>query len=218
MIRKIISIDAEKCDGCGRCSDACHEEAIVMVKGKAKLIREDYCDGLGDCLPACPAGAITIIEKDAPAFTLERDIPMVKKPSVTACDCIDVVKSRPGSKGEMTRWPIQLKLVPLKAPFLNGADILVAADCSAFVSKDFHERFVRDRVILIGCPKLDKEEYSQRLASIIGGNGVRSVTLVRMDIPCCSELARMVKEALMMCAHDVPLEIAVLNTDGATVQ
>jgi ferredoxin len=217
VIRQIINIDREKCDGCGLCVDACHEGAIALINGKAKLIREDHCDGLGDCLPECPVGAITLVTKDAPAFTVEQDvIPLMKKAS--ACDCIDVVKNRPGSKGEMERWPIQLKLVPLKAKFLYGTDLLVASDCTAFVSKDFHERFIKDRVVLIGCPKLDREEYSQRLASIIEGNNIRSVTLVRMDIPCCADMARMVREAIAMCFRKVPLEIFVMSTDGTVAE
>jgi len=217
MIRQIISIDKEKCDGCGLCADACHEGAIGIIKGKAKLHREDHCDGLGDCLPACPRDAISFVTKDTLPFSIVPDeIPLVKKKD-DACSCIDIVKKRPGSKGDMTRWPIQLKLVSVKAPFFDGADILIASDCTAFVSKDFHERFVRDRVILIGCPKLDREEYSQRIAEIIDKNDVRSVTLVRMDIPCCSEMARMVREATKTSMKNLPLNIAVLSTDGAVV-
>jgi len=216
MIRQIIRIDREKCDGCGQCADACHEGAIAMVNGKAKLIREDYCDGLGDCLPECPHGAITFITKDTQPFNpVPDEIPMLRKENV--CDCIDVVQNRPNSKGEMTRWPIQLKLVSMKAPFFDGADILIASDCTAFVSKDFHEKFVKDRVMLIGCPKLDKEDYSQRICEIATKNDIRSITLVRMDIPCCSEMARMVKEALMLCPKDLPFNIHVLSTDGSVV-
>ncbi|MCL2785787.1 MAG: 4Fe-4S binding protein [Methanomassiliicoccaceae archaeon] len=215
-MRQIISIDKEKCDGCGLCEDACHEGAIAVINGKARLVREEHCDGLGDCLPECPKGAISFIMKDTLPFDPTASaIPMVK--AANACDCIDVVKNRPGSKGEMTRWPIQLKLVSMKAPFFNGADILIAADCTAFVSKDFHERFIKDRVVLIGCPKLDKEEYGQRIAEILK-NDVRSVNLVRMDIPCCNELARMVKEAMILCQKDMALNISVMSTDGTVAE
>jgi len=215
MIRQIMSIDREKCDGCGLCADACHEGAIAIINGKAKLVREDHCDGLGSCLPECPRGAITIIMKETLPFNPALDPFPIIKP--VACDCIDTVKSRPGSAGEMTKWPIQLKLVPMKAPFFDGADLLIAADCTAFTSKDFHESFVKDRVVLVGCPKLDKEEYGQRIAAILMKNDVRSVSLVRMDVPCCSEMARMVKEALMTCPKDLRFDISVLSTDGTVV-
>ena len=217
MMRQIINIDREKCDGCGLCVDACHEGAIALIKGKAKLVREDHCDGLGDCLPACPAGAITFVTRDALPYNEEAgagdDIPLM----VQKCDCVEKVKNAPGSKGEMTRWPIQLKLVALDAAFLKNADVLVAADCSAFVHSDFHKQFIKDRVILIGCPKLDKEDYGQRLAVIAEKNDIRSMTLVRMDIPCCTALARMAKEALASIRKNVPLNIVVLSTDGKVV-
>jgi len=216
-MRDIISIDREKCNGCGLCVDACHEGAIAMINGKAKLIREDYCDGLGDCLPECPAGALTIIKKDALPFTVEPGIPLIRMKK-DDCGCADEVRNRPGSKGEMTRWPIQMRLVPLKAPFFDGADILVASDCTAYVSKSFHQDFIKDRVILIGCPKLDREEYGQRLARIIDGNDVRSITLVRMNISCCGEMARMVREAMLTCTKNIPLTISVLDTDGNVVE
>lgn len=217
MIRRIISIDREKCNGCGLCADACSEGAIVMINGKAKLVREDHCDGLGECLPECPEGAITLIEKDTLPFSSAPDeIIVVKKKSV--CDCIGIVKKGSGTGGGTAKWPIQLKLVPAKAPFFAGADILVAGDCTAFVSKDFHDRFAKDRVLLIGCPKLDREEYGQRLAQIFDGNDIRSVTLVRMDIACCGEMARMVREAMAMSMKNIPLSIHMLSADGNIIE
>jgi ferredoxin len=211
MIRQIINIDAKKCDGCGLCVDACHEGAIALIDGKAKLVREDHCDGLGDCLPACPAGAISFVTRETLPFNENvKDIPLM----VQKCDCVDIVKK---TRGDRARWPIQMKLVSLDASFLKNADLLIAADCTAFVHSDFHKNFIKDRVVLIGCPKLDREEYGQRLAAIIGNNNVRSVTLVRMDIPCCTALARMVKEALATIKRTVPLTVTVLTTDGKIV-
>ncbi|MDR0791157.1 MAG: 4Fe-4S binding protein [Methanomassiliicoccaceae archaeon] len=217
MIRQIISIDREKCDGCGLCVEACHEGAIALIKGKARLIREDHCDGLGDCLPVCPAGAISIITKDVLPFCVTADDIPLMPPRSSECECIEVVRKKPGSKGDMERWPIQLKLVNLRSSFFNGADLLVASDCTAFVVKDFHERFVKDKVLLIGCPKLDREEYGQRLSQIIDGNDVRSVTLLRIDIPCCAAMSRMVREGISLSTKDIPMETIVLSTNGDVV-
>ena len=210
MIRQIVMIDKQKCDGCGLCADACHEGAIAMIKGKAKLIREDHCDGLGSCLPECPRGAISLTTKDALPFdpAAADMIPMINPAAIRKDALI----------GSNAQWPIQLRLVPLKAPFFNGADLLIAADCTAFVSKDFHNRFAEGKVILIGCPKLDREDYGQRISEILNRNDVNSVTLLRMDIPCCSDMARMVKEALMLCKKDHDLSIHILSTDGSVVQ
>ena len=217
MMRQIIRIDREKCDGCGLCADACHEGAIAMVNGKAKLVREDHCDGLGDCLPSCPSGAISFVTKDTLPFTIEDDpIQIMKKPTTHECECISKVKS--GPEGEMTRWPIQLKLVPLDSRFLKDADILIASDCTAFVAADFQKKYKKDRVLLIGCPKLDKEDYGQRIAEIVSKNNIRSVSLVRIDIPCCSAMGRMVREGIMLSGKDVPLEVTVLTTDGTEVK
>jgi hypothetical protein len=165
----------------------------------------------------CPAGAISLITKDVLPFCVTADdIPLMPSAS-SKCECIEVVRKKPGSKGDMERWPIQLKLVSIRSSFFNGADLLIASDCTAFVAKDFHERFVKDRVILIGCPKLDREEYGQRLAQIIDSNDVRSITLLRMDIPCCSTMSRMVREGVSMSMKDLPMETIVLSTDGKVV-
>jgi ferredoxin len=217
MIRQIINIDRAKCDGCGLCVDACHEGAIALINGKAKLVREDHCDGLGDCLPACPAGAISFETREALPFnedSAEDDVPLVA-PKAQKCDCIDIVNV---TKKTTARWPIQLKLVSLEAPFLKNADILVAADCTAFVNAEFHKDVIKDKVVLIGCPKLDREDYGQRLSVILEKNNVRSVTLARMDIPCCTALARMVKEAIASVTKKIPLDIVVLSTDGKYVK
>ena len=211
MLRQIIKIDQKKCDGCGLCVNACHEGAIALVNGKAKLVRENHCDGLGDCLPACPAGAISFVTKDALPFTGPADdLPvMVKK-----CDCVEKVKNAPGSKGDMTRWPIQLKLVDLKAPFFANADILIASDCAAYVCADFHKKYIKDRVILIGCPKLDREEYGFRLSEIINNNDIKTITVVRLDIPCCSAMARMAREGMALSKKTLPMKVITLRTDG----
>ena len=171
MIRKIIEINEEKCDGCGACADACHEGAIGMVNGKAKLLHEDYCDGLGDCLPACPAGAISFVEREALA------------PAVPAAD-------RP-----LAQWPVQIKLAPVNAPYFHGADLLIAADCTAYAYGNFHNKFMKNRVTLIGCPKLDNIDYTEKLTAILQENDIKSVTVARMEVPCCGGLERAVKAA-----------------------
>lgn len=214
MIRQIISIDREKCNGCGSCADACNEGAIAMINGKAKLVREDHCDGLGNCLPVCPVGAITFVTREALPFNddiIEDDIPMMAPKAQT--------RDSTGAMGKSgARWPIQMKLLPLEAPFLKDADILVAADCTAFVRSDFHNEVIKNKVVLIGCPKLDREDYGQRLSVIFEKNNVRSVTLARIDLPCCTALARMVKEAIASVPRKIPLETVVLSTDGNYVK
>ncbi|MGN1166298.1 MAG: ATP-binding protein, partial [Lachnospiraceae bacterium] len=167
MIRRIIQIDEEKCNGCGACATACHEGAIGMVDGKAKLLRDDYCDGLGDCLPTCPTGAITFVEREAAAYDEE------------------AVKAAQTSKGKLTHWPVQIKLASVNAPYFDGADLLIAADCTAYAYGNFHNRFMKNKITLIGCPKLDNIDYSEKLAEIIRQNDIRSVTVVRMEVPCC---------------------------------
>jgi ferredoxin len=186
-----------------------------MVNGKAKLVREDRCDGSGACLPECPEGAMALIEKDVPPFNSTPDeIIIVNK---TVCDCIGIVKNQPKAvdgKG----WPMQLKMTATKAPSFDGADLLIAADCTAFACKDFHERFAKNRALLIGCPKLDHEEYGQRISKILDGNDVRSITLVRMNVQCCGEFARMVREAVAMSVKSIPLSVHVLSTDGIVLE
>jgi MinD superfamily P-loop ATPase len=203
MIRRTIAIDKEKCDGCGRCADACHEGAIAMVGGKAEVVREEHCDGLGDCLPVCRAGAISFVIREAAPFAGETP----ENGNIT------VVNRSLGS----ARWPIQIKLVPLKAERYNGADILLAADCTAFVSQDFHKRFVKDRIVLIGCTKFDAGDYTERLTQILMNNDVRSILTVRMEVPCCGAMDRIVKGALAKSQRKIPYKVVVLATDGTVL-
>ncbi|SBW07350.1 4Fe-4S binding domain protein [uncultured Eubacteriales bacterium] len=229
MLRKIIKIDTDACNGCGLCAAACHEGAIGMVNGKAKLMREDYCDGLGDCLPACPAGAITFEEREAPAY--DHAAVMASKAAKEAktnppqpCGCPGsmsrAIHTNPAAAptGEMPsqlrQWPVQLKLVSVNAPYLNGADILVAADCTAFAYGAFHRDFIRDHVVLVGCPKLDEGDYSEKLAAILAQNDVKSVTVVRMEVPCCGGLQRAAETAVAASGKDIPLRTVVVGIEG----
>ena len=206
MIRRIITIDEEKCDGCGLCAKACHEGAIGMVEGKAKLLREDYCDGLGDCLPACPTGAITFEEREAPAYN-EAAVLAAKKNNAAP-------EVRENTTGQLRNFPIQITLVPSFAPWLEDADLLIAADCSAYAYADFHRDFIRGKVTLIGCPKLDSVDYSEKLAQILQNNRVRSITVVRMQVPCCGGLPFAVRTALEASGSNIPLEIITVSPDG----
>ena len=196
MIRRIITIDEEKCNGCGLCADACHEGAIGIVDGKAKLLRENYCDGFGDCLPACPAGAISFEEREAPAY-----------------DENAVLKSKP-SVGRLSQWPVQIKLVPVTAPFFKDADLLIAATCSAFAYGAFHEHFIKGRVTLVGCPKLDGVDYADKLSAILASNDIKSIRLARMQVPCCGGLESAVKRAVAASGKDIPVSVSIISSDG----
>ena len=225
MIRRIIQIDEDKCNGCGICADTCHEGAIGMVNGKARLLRDDYCDGLGDCLPACPTGAISFVEREAAAYD-EDAVKAAKKKSIPCgCpgtagkqihrmhECCSVSESGAVSS-RLSQWPVQIKLVPVNAPYLEGADLLIAADCTAYAYGDFHNRFIRDRITLIGCPKLDSADYAEKLAAIIRENDIKSVTVVRMEVPCCGGLENAVKAALQSGGKSIPLHVVTVSTDG----
>ena len=233
MIRKIIHIDEEKCNGCGRCVHACHEGAIDLVNGKAKLMREHYCDGLGDCLPSCPTGAITFEEREAPAY----DEAAVKAAQAAraASGAAAHTGGCPGSRirqmaaktpaaagepvpGQLTNWPVQIKLAPVNGPAFAGCDLLIAADCTAYTYGDFHRRFLTGRTLLIGCPKLDMADYSEKLTAILRENDIRSVTLLRMEVPCCGGLEHAVKTALAACGRDIPLTVQVVNIDGTLAE
>ncbi len=232
MIRKIIKIDEEKCNGCGACAAACHEGAIEMINGKAKLTREDYCDGLGDCLPACPANAITFEEREAPAYD-EAAVLAAKEKKASAplpcgcpgtqsrainregCDC--GTASAPVSS-QLSQWPVQIKLVPVNAPYFDKANLLVAADCTAYAYGNFHNEFIRNRITLIGCPKLDEGDYTEKLTAIIRNNDIRSVTVIRMEVPCCGGIENAVKRALMASGKFIPWRVVTVTTDGRLVE
>lgn len=196
MIRKIIKIDKEKCNGCGACAAACHEGAIEIIDGKAVLTREDYCDGLGDCLPECPAGAITFEEREAPAYN-EAAVLAAKQ-----------------EKKALAQWPCQIKLAPFNAPYFQGAKLLLAADCTAFAYAGIHEKYMKGCITLIGCPKLDAVDYSEKLGTIIKNNDIKSITLLRMEVPCCGGLATAAKKALANSGKSIPLQTAIVSIDG----
>ena len=204
MIRKIIHINEEKCDGCGLCANACHEGAIAMIDGKARLIRDDYCDGLGDCLPACPQNAITFIEREAAPYD-EKAV----KAHLAAKE-----KNTRQISSALSNWPVQIRLVSPQASCFQNADLLIAADCAAFAYGAFHRDFICGKVTLVGCPKLDPVHYEEKLTEIFTINTIRSVTLARMEVPCCGGLEYSIRKALSACGKDIPLQISVISLDG----
>lgn len=228
MLRKIIKIDEEKCNGCGLCAKACHEGAIEMTNGKAKLAREDYCDGLGDCLPACPTGAITFEERESPAYD-EEAVKKAKAQKASAplpCGCpgtnskairrdaCEINAPHAPLTSQLSQWPVQIKLVPINAPYFDGANLLVAADCTAYAYGNFHNEFIRKHTTLIGCPKLDEGDYTEKLTAIIKNNNIKSVTVVRMEVPCCGGIENAVKNALMASGKFIPWRVVTISTDG----
>ena len=236
MKRRIIEIDENKCNGCGACAAACHESAIAMVDGKARLMRDDYCDGLGDCLPTCPTGAITFVEREAAAYdeqaVMENKQRKMRNEGMTLpCGC-------PGSQSRnsqreaapaaeapraeqashLSQWPVQIKLVPVNAPYFDGARLLIAADCTAYAYAAFHERFIKGHITLVGCPKLDSVDYSEKLTEIIRENDIKSVTVVRMEVPCCGGLELAAKKALQPSGKFIPWQVVTVTVDGRLVE
>lgn len=226
MIRRIIEINREKCNGCGACAAACHEGAIAMVDGKAQLMRDDYCDGLGDCLPACPTGAITFVEREAAAYDEAAVLAAkAKKEEKLPCGCpgsaaraihreespCDV---RTPQQSQLRQWPVQIKLVPVNAPYFDGANLLIAADCTAYAYANFHQDFIRGKVTLVGCPKLDDVDYSEKLTEILRQNNIKSVTVVRMEVPCCGGLEYAVRTALQNCGKLLPWQVKTISIKG----
>ena len=233
MIRRIIKIDEEACTGCGLCATACHEGAIGMVDGKAKLLREDYCDGLGDCLPACPVGAISFEEREAPAYDEEAVRRAQAEKAANAaplpCGCPGSQSkalhraessAAPAQKAEsqLRQWPVQIKLAPVNAPYFDGAKLLIAADCTAYAYGNFHQDFIRGHITLIGCPKLDEGDYTEKLTAIIANNNIRSVTVVRMEVPCCGGIENAVKRALQASGKFIPWQVITISTDGKILE
>lgn len=205
MKRRIIKIDETLCNGCGLCATACHEGAIGMVNGKAKLLREDYCDGLGDCLPACPMKAITFEMREAPAYN-EAAVQKIKK-----------IKAAADAPNCLQNFPVQIKLAPISAPYYTDADLLIAADCTAFAYGNFHRDFINGRITLVGCPKLDGVNYAEKLTAILQNNSIRSVTLTRMTVPCCGGLSYAAETAIAQCGKEIPLQIVTITPDGQII-
>lgn len=259
MLRTIINIDKEKCNGCGLCVNACHEGAIAMVDGKAELIRDDYCDGLGNCLPVCPTGAITFEEREAAAYdeaaveenmkknqaqdsteahsngNHHHDLPCgcpgsqarALKRETAACATSAVTGTQDSAaapsagtvlESQLQQWPVQIKLVPVNAPYFDGANLLIAADCAAYAYADFHNKFIKNRITLIGCPKLDEGDYSEKLTAILSNNNIKSVTVVRMEVPCCGGIQNAVVTALKNSGKMIPWQVVTISTTGEILE
>ena len=227
MLRKIIKIDEDKCNGCGACAAACHEGAIEMVNGKARLTREDYCDGLGDCLPACPVDAISFEEREAPAYDeaavmrakLEKEslpcgCPGTQSKAISRPQSAPQPEFAPANPSRLMQWPVQIKLVPVNAPYFDGANLLIAADCTAYAYGNFHNEFIRSRITLIGCPKLDEGDYAEKLTAIIANNDIKSVTIVRIEVPCCGGIENAAKRAIQASGKFLPWQVVTITTDG----
>ncbi len=233
--RRIIEIDQNKCNGCGACAAACHEGAIAMVDGRAQLMRDDYCDGLGDCLPACPTGAISFVEREAAAYdekavfankqkkmqqgmNLSGGCPGMRMKTIRHEEPSAAESAPAAAQSRLSQWPVQIKLIPVNAPFFSGAKLLIAADCTAYAYAAFHERFIRGHITLVGCPKLDSVDYSEKLTEIIRNNDIRSVAVVRMEVPCCGGLEHAAKTALQQSGKFIPWQVVTISTDGRILE
>ena len=230
MIRKIVQIEEDRCTGCGLCAHACHESAIAIVDGKAKLIRDDYCDGFGDCLPVCPADAISFVEREALPYDEEAGKENQRKAKAAAgqentgagkagenswaIDRADAQENSAAVPSRLRQWPVQIKLVPVNAPYFDGASLLIAADCTAYAYANFHQDFIRGKVTLVGCPKLDDVDYSEKLTEILRQNNIKSVTVVRMEVPCCGGLEYAVRTALQNCGKLLPWQVKTISIKG----
>lgn len=231
MIRKIITINEDKCIGCGLCASACHEGAIAVVNGKAKLLRDDYCDGLGNCLPVCPTKAITFEEREADLYNKEVAPKRLKEGNNLACGCpgthskkierktedIQVVKTSEITS-HLNQWPVQIKLVPINAPYFDNSNLLIAADCSAYAYANFHSEFMKNKITIIGCPKLDEGDYSVKLTGIIRENNIKSMTIIRMEVPCCGGLENAAIVALKNSGKMIPWQVITISTDGKIIE
>ena len=233
MVRQIIHIDEEKCNGCGLCATACHEGAIEIIDGKAKLVREHFCDGLGDCLPGCPTGAISFEQREAPEYdeaavlkAKEEKAKAVAAPAHSGCPGMAMRQMTPKESmsmasikmpSQLTNWPVQIKLAPVAAPYFDGAKLLIAADCTAYAYASFHQDFVKGKVTLIGCPKLDAIDYSEKLTEIIKQNDIKEVTIVRMEVPCCGGLEMAAKKAIQDSGKFLPWQVVTIGIDGDIV-
>ena len=239
MIRRIITIDTEKCTGCALCVNACHEGAIGLRDGKAVLLREDYCDGLGDCLPACPADAIHFEEREAAAYdheAVQKHLAARKHAAAGGCpgsaaaffghehiekplaDTVSSTSAPAVPESQLSQWPVQIKLVAPNAPYFNGCDLLIAADCTAYAYGNFHQAFIKDHITLVGCPKLDAVDYSEKLTQIFTYNDIKRITLTRMTVPCCGGMAMAVQKAIQASGKNIPLKIVIISPDGQIVQ
>ncbi len=236
MIRKIIKINEDECDGCGLCATACHEGAIGIINGKAKLLRDDYCDGLGNCLPVCPTGAITFEEREALPFDeeavekkMKRFVRKEKENDSLACGCpsahskviehkeekqVEVENVEVNLRSRLNQWPVQIKLVPVNAPYFKDANLLIAADCTAYAYANFHNKFMKNKITLIGCPKLDEGDYADKLTEILNRNNIKSLTVVRMEVPCCGGIVNAVIKALKNSGKMIPWQVVTLSADG----
>ena len=231
MIRKIIKIDEEKCNGCGACAAACHEGAIDMIDGKAKLTRENYCDGLGDCLPACPVDAISFEEREAPEYDEKavKQAQMKKSADILPCGCpgtqskalkretVPAVSTQ-SIQSQLMQWPCQIKLVPVNAPYFDGANLLIAADCTAYAYGNFHNEFIKNHITIVGCPKLDEGDYADKLTQIITSNNIKSVKIVRMEVPCCGGIENAAKRAIQNSGKFIPWQVVTISTDGKIIE